>query len=175
MLDTNRRQTKPTNQPTNNNKKNLWLRSKKKSLRNDNCVVSLMSNCVSWEGVWYVLELWGYLESRANRCLTLLERCRDDVSKGLWVPLGTKPLIVFTGKKKSPSWRPYIKHKDSGKGSRGWRKQKTVKLRHQKKEEEEEDGEGNGNPLQYSCLENPMDRGAWWATVHGVTKKLDTT
>ena len=29
----------------------------------------------------------------------------------------------------------------------------------------------NGNPLQYSCLENPMDRGVWWATVHGVTKK----
>ena len=36
-------------------------------------------------------------------------------------------------------------------------------------------GEGNGNPLQYSCLENPIDRGAWWATVHGVTKELDTT
>ena len=33
-----------------------------------------------------------------------------------------------------------------------------------------ENGEGNGNPLQSSCLENPMDRGAWWATVHGVTK-----
>ena len=31
-------------------------------------------------------------------------------------------------------------------------------------------GEGNGNPLQYSCLENPLDRGAWWATIHGVTK-----
>ena len=31
-------------------------------------------------------------------------------------------------------------------------------------------GEGNGNPLQHSCLEKPMDRGAWWATVHGVTK-----
>ena len=31
-------------------------------------------------------------------------------------------------------------------------------------------GEGNGNPLQYSCLENPMDRGAWRATVYGVTK-----
>ena len=29
-------------------------------------------------------------------------------------------------------------------------------------------GEGNGNPLQYSCQENPMDRGAWWATVHRV-------
>ena len=29
-------------------------------------------------------------------------------------------------------------------------------------------GEGNGTPLQYSCLENPMDGGAWWATVHGV-------
>ena len=33
-------------------------------------------------------------------------------------------------------------------------------------------GEGNGNPLQYSCLENPMDREAWWATVHGVAKSL---
>ena len=31
-------------------------------------------------------------------------------------------------------------------------------------------GEGNGNPLQYSCLGNPLDRGAWWATVQGVTK-----
>ena len=31
-------------------------------------------------------------------------------------------------------------------------------------------GGGHGNPLQYSCLENSMDRGAWWATVHGVTK-----
>ena len=31
-------------------------------------------------------------------------------------------------------------------------------------------GEENGNPLQCSCLENPMDGGAWWATVHGVTK-----
>ena len=31
-------------------------------------------------------------------------------------------------------------------------------------------GEGHGNPLQYSCLKNSMDRGAWWATVHGVTK-----
>ena len=31
-------------------------------------------------------------------------------------------------------------------------------------------GEGNDNPLQYSCLKNPMDRGAWWATIHGVSK-----
>ena len=31
-------------------------------------------------------------------------------------------------------------------------------------------GEGNGNPLQYACLENPMDRGAWWATVHEDSK-----
>ena len=31
-------------------------------------------------------------------------------------------------------------------------------------------GEGNSNPLQYFCLENPMDGGSWWATVHGVTK-----
>ena len=33
-------------------------------------------------------------------------------------------------------------------------------------------GEGNGNPLQYSCLENPMDGGAWWAAVHGVPKRV---
>ena len=31
-------------------------------------------------------------------------------------------------------------------------------------------GGGNGNPFQYSCLENPVDKGAWWVTVHGVTK-----
>ena len=35
---------------------------------------------------------------------------------------------------------------------------------------EKSPGGGNGNPLQYSCLENPMDRGAWQATVHGVTR-----
>ena len=34
-------------------------------------------------------------------------------------------------------------------------------------------GEGNGNPLQYSCLGNPMDRETWWATVHGVAKESD--
>ena len=36
-------------------------------------------------------------------------------------------------------------------------------------------GGGRGNPLQYSCLEDPMDRGAWWATVHRVEKESDTT
>ena len=36
-------------------------------------------------------------------------------------------------------------------------------------------GVGNGNPFKHSCLENSMDRGAWWATVHGVAKELDTT
>ena len=36
-------------------------------------------------------------------------------------------------------------------------------------------GGGNGNPLQYSCLGNPMDRGAWWATVHGVAKEFYVT
>ena len=35
---------------------------------------------------------------------------------------------------------------------------------------EDSPGEGNGDPLQYSCLENPKDRGTWWATVHGVAK-----
>ena len=36
-------------------------------------------------------------------------------------------------------------------------------------------GEGNGTPLQYSCLENPMDGGTWWAAVHGVTKSQTLT
>ena len=36
-------------------------------------------------------------------------------------------------------------------------------------------GRGYGNPLKYSYLENPMDRGAWWVTVHGVTRESDTT
>ena len=35
-------------------------------------------------------------------------------------------------------------------------------------------GEGNGNPLQYSCLENSMDKGVWWAIVQGVAKESDT-
>ena len=35
---------------------------------------------------------------------------------------------------------------------------------------EDSPGEGNGNTRQYSCLENPMDGGAWWATIHGVAK-----
>ena len=34
-------------------------------------------------------------------------------------------------------------------------------------------GKGNGNPCQYSCLGNPMNRGAWWPTIHGVAKELD--
>ena len=36
-------------------------------------------------------------------------------------------------------------------------------------------GGGNGNPLQYSCLENSIDKETWWATVHGVTKESDIT
>ena len=36
-------------------------------------------------------------------------------------------------------------------------------------------GEGNGHPLQYSCLGNPMDRGIWQVTVHGVAEEADTT
>ena len=36
--------------------------------------------------------------------------------------------------------------------------------------QEDSPGEGNGNPLQYSCLGNPIDRGAWWAAVHGVPR-----
>ena len=36
-------------------------------------------------------------------------------------------------------------------------------------------GRGNGNPLQYFCLGNPRDRGAWWAIIHGVAEELDMT
>ena len=36
-------------------------------------------------------------------------------------------------------------------------------------------GKGNDNPIQYSCLGNSMDRGAWWATVHGIAKESDIT
>ena len=39
---------------------------------------------------------------------------------------------------------------------------------------ERSSGGGNGDPLQYSCLENPMYRGAWWAAVHGVSGESDT-
>ena len=42
-------------------------------------------------------------------------------------------------------------------------------------DQEEPPGGGHGHPLQYSCLENPIDRGAWQAIVHGVSKELDTT
>ena len=40
---------------------------------------------------------------------------------------------------------------------------------------EKSSGGGNDNPLQYSCLGNPMDRGSWWATIHGVTKESNTS
>ena len=43
------------------------------------------------------------------------------------------------------------------------------------KSKDAKDKEGNGNPLQCSCWGNPMDRRAWWATIHGVAKELDTT
>ena len=41
--------------------------------------------------------------------------------------------------------------------------------------QDDQSGEGNGNPLQYSCQENPVDRGAWQTTVHGVTKESEMT
>ena len=42
--------------------------------------------------------------------------------------------------------------------------------RKKEKKKKKDHGEGNGTPLQYSCLEDPMDGGAWWAAVHGVAK-----
>ena len=49
------------------------------------------------------------------------------------------------------------------------------KTRVQSLGQEDSPGEGNGYPLQYSYLENSMDKGVWWATVHGGHKKSDTT
>ena len=64
-------------------------------------------------------------------------------------------------------------------GTSGWKKKKKICLPMQEIQEiwvqslgqkMASLGVGNGNPLQYSCLDNPTDRGAWWATVHGITK-----
>ena len=52
----------------------------------------------------------------------------------------------------------------------GWHSGKESTCRRRKHKKWRSPGGGNGSPLQYSCLENPMDRGAWWATVHGAEK-----
>ena len=59
-------------------------------------------------------------------------------------------------------------------GSDGKESARNAGDRVQSLDREDSPGEENGNPLQYPCLENPMDRGAWRATVHGVTKESDT-
>ena len=53
--------------------------------------------------------------------------------------------------------------------------QETVRVVGSTPGSERSPGGGNVNPLQHSCLENPMDRGAGWVIVHGVAKELDTT
>ena len=85
------------------------------------------------------------------------EMCNVIIDHKNWNPLGTQ-----IGEKSGlPRWlsgkESACQHKRCG-SIPGWRSP----------------GEGN-NSLQYSCLENPMDRGAWWAIVHGVAKDLDTT
>ena len=52
---------------------------------------------------------------------------------------------------------------------------KCIKNEKKKKKQIRSSGEGDGKSLQYSCLGNPMDRRAWWATIHGVLKQLDMT
>ena len=53
--------------------------------------------------------------------------------------------------------------------------QETQEMQVQSLDEEDTLEKKNGNPFQYSCLENPMDKGAWWAVVHDVAKESDTT
>ena len=74
-----------------------------------------------------------------------------------WIVLGSQALIKFTYTSSLVAQR--LKHLPAMRET--WVRSLA---------REDSPGEGNGNPLQYSCLENPMDRGAWWATVHGVAK-----
>ena len=77
-----------------------------------------------------------------------------------WFPLGLTGWISLQSKRLSGSMVENISARAGGMGSiSGWGRFP---------------GEEHGNPLQYSCLENPVDRGAWWATVHGVAKELVT-
>ena len=55
------------------------------------------------------------------------------------------------------------------------KKKKRIHLPMQEMQVQSLGWEGNGNPLQYSCLQNPMDRGAWQSTAHGVAKESETT
>ena len=85
-----------------------------------------------------------------------------------FLPAGLIPVIIAWGKPEFPKGSPSTMGFPGGSGGKasacnagdlgsipGWGRSPA---------------EGNGNPLQYSCLENCMDRGAWWVTVHGVTK-----
>ena len=75
--------------------------------------------------------------------------------------MGTDLTRHFAGKKKGLPWWSDSKESACSAGDLG----SAPGL-------ERSPGEGNDDPLQYSCLENPMDRGAWWAAVHGVEKSL---
>ena len=64
----------------------------------------------------------------------------------------------------------HLHHCRNSRGPSPMAQRQRIGLQCQRPGFERSPGEGNGNLLHYSCLENPMDRGAWWATVHGVTE-----
>ena len=78
----------------------------------------------------------------------------------LWSQKRVSVMVVSVGRNVSGTPLPKASHRSKPK-SRSGEIDSTFS---------EKPGVGNGNPFQYSCLENPMDRGAWWATVHEVTK-----
>ena len=118
---------------------------------------------------------WGADPKLTQRSITSVTRQRKEELSG-YSPAQTQPHTCVPGFLVSHvfSWNP-------GSQAEGlpcsqpvlhstlWRSDHRLNLRGGKGIKGQEE-EGHGNPLQYSCLENPMDRGVWWTTVHGVAK-----
>ena len=135
-----------------------------------NCIFSLL--LASPGPCWFPQDRWrtsgGCWESRANTVT------RHPNQKTQW---DSAPAVLKHSEHKAPlsagRWEPSLfleTNLHSGAGA--WEGHKGHKFRGQiwTKSPGRSAGAGNSNPLQYSCLENPMDREAWRATVHGVTK-----
>ena len=108
-------------------------------------------------------------DSEPGRCLTLnvcqkQARLDSEHSKSLWVPSKTKNVLA---RRFSSKWTKEIRASLVAQKVKNPPAMQEIWVRSL---DGEDTLEKNGNPLQYSCLKNSMDRRAWWATVHGVTK-----